>query len=373
MNTVEVNLNATDDEWWRRLPVSINCAYGDPLIRQQEQDTAEKLHSLQESGHLGPYGFCTKGLLSKAGESLLRGIRQTPNLTFRYSLTGLDEGKYDWDARIDTIQRLNDIFPDRIIISVRPIIPEKNDDEATLAKILDVAAATSRIAIIGGIHDKNKHKQLAERVDTFMRRYSESVGVRYFYKSSCSSAHLTGSPCWMHVDSKAPANLHRLRELGIDFDLIMDEEGCQRVRIERGTTGDINLIRSVTASRPVVRNLINNFNVVSGSPRNLDIEHTSSWYVWARNLPQCLGCDYCIIDDISYLQRNRKNLGTNPADLPGTLDYGTVSVHQYKGGDYEVDPSAQSTGIRYEDIRVARECRTEYYRQQVAVGATVST
>ncbi|WP_040686080.1 hypothetical protein [Nocardia vinacea] len=361
---VEVNVNSTDDRWWKRLPVSINCAYGDPLIRQQEQDTAEKLLRLQAEDHLAPYGFCTKGLLSKQGESLLSQIRRTPNLTFRYSLTGLDEGKYDWDSRIDTIQRLHAIFPNRIIISVRPIIPGRNDDEATLARILDVAAETSGIAIIGGIHDKNKHKQLAQRVDSFMRQYSESIGVKYFYKSSCSSAYLTGSPCWMHVDRRAPINLHRLTEIGIDFELVQDGEGCTRIQIARGTTGDINFIRSITASRPIITDLISNFNVISGSPRDLDIEHTSSWYVWARNLPQCLGCDYCIIDDISYLQRNRKNLGADPSEILAALDYGTVSVHQYKGGSYEAMPARSELGIQYEDIRIARECRTEYYRQQ---------
>jgi hypothetical protein len=81
VSTVEVNINATDDEWWRRLPVSINCAYGDPLIRQQEHDTAEKLYTLQAENHLAPYGFCTKGLLSERAEHLLGQIRRTSNLT----------------------------------------------------------------------------------------------------------------------------------------------------------------------------------------------------------------------------------------------------------------------------------------------------
>jgi hypothetical protein len=258
------------------------------------------------------------------------------------------------------------LFSNRVIISVRPIIPGKNDDEATLAKILDVAAETSGVAIIGGIHDKQKHKQLADRVDKFMRSYCDSIEVKYFYKSSCSSAHITGTPCWMHVDRRGPVNLHRLTELGIAFTLVEDDEGYTRVRLEQATTGDINFVRSITASKPVVNTLINNFNVVSGSPRDLDVEHTSSWYVWARNLPQCLGCDYCIIDQISYLQRNRKNLGADPIQLKSVLDYGTATVHQYGVGSFVPNRKEAYVGLQYEDIRVARECRTEFYRPTFA-------
>ena len=44
-----VAANRVPGPWWKRLPVSINCAYGDPLIKQQEKDTAEKLRALAES------------------------------------------------------------------------------------------------------------------------------------------------------------------------------------------------------------------------------------------------------------------------------------------------------------------------------------
>ena len=347
--------------WWKQLPVSVNCAYGDPLIKQQEQDTTEKLRSLAESGHLAPFGFCTKGVLSERAADLFAGLPANPRYVFRYSLTGLDEAGYKFEKRRESILRLGEIFgPERVIISPRPIIKDRNDDEATLARIVDVAAETSRVLIIGGLHDAYKHKLVADRVDRFLRNYCDSVGVRYFYKSSCSSAFVTGAACWMH-DLGDPVNTDALDALGFHYTIEDGEGANRRLVLSSATTGDLNFVRTVTASLPTTGTLESNYNLLTRSPAEQDIEHTSSWYVWARNLPQCLNCDYCIINDIEYLEQQNKKVGVHPDQLASTLNRGTRRLFaSLKGGEAKVGGDSRN-GIDYTKVRVVKECRRHAY------------
>jgi len=351
--------DGSTDRWWARLPVSINCAYGDPLLRQQERDTASKLLALHESAHEAPFGFCTKGILTDSGAELLASLPPDPRYVFRYSLTGLDEGGYTFSQRVDTIRRLGEIFGrERIIISIRPIIANRNDDSRTLGRIVEVAAATSRVLIIGGLHDAYKHKLVAERVDAFLRDCCDKLGVRYFYKSSCSSAFVTGSACWMH-DLGAPRNLEALDMLGYAYEV--DDSGTvPAVVLPEATSGDLNFIRTVTASSPKTCRLVSNYNLLTRSPIDIDIEHTSSWYVWARNLPQCLNCDYCIINDIEYLEQSRKDVGVHPAHLAMTLaSAARRRPPAQKGGRARISDGKGL--INYADIRVPKECRRHAY------------
>ncbi len=362
MDRTIVNSDRLGGDWARRLAISINCAYGDPLIRQQEEDTADKLSQLAESGHLAPFGFCTKGLLGERAAALFSALPESRGHVFRYSLTGLDEAGFPFEERVDTIRRMGEIFGrERIIISPRPIIAGRNDDEATLARIVDVAAETSRTLIIGGLHDAYKHKLLAERVDRFLRSYCDASGVRYFYKSSCSSAFVTGSACWMH-DLGQPCNLEALDELGFRYELDDSGDGrAQRIVLDQATTGDLNFVRAVTASMPAARRLVSNYNALSRGPVGFEIEHTSSWYVWARNLPQCLNCDYCIINDIEYLEQQRRDIGAHPADLAGHLRGAPVRLPlSVKGG--LAKPSAEKGPVTtYNSVRVRKECRRHAY------------
>ena len=362
---VNADISGSEPGWWTRLPVSINCAYGDPLIRQQEQDTAIKLSHLAESEHQAPFGFCTKGLLSKAGEALFRTLPPSPNYVFRYSLTGLDEAKYDFDARVDTIHRLGAIFgKEKIIISPRPIIAGRNDDEANLARIVKVAADTSRVLIVGGFHDPWKHKLVSERVDKFLKDECDANGVRYFYKSSCSSSFVTGTACWMH-DLGTPRNLAVLEQFGFAYEL--DESGDTPVVVlDQATTGDLNFVRAVTASLPRTKRLISNYNLISASPARIDVEQTSSWYVWARNLPQCLNCDYCIINDIEYLEQERKDVGVQPHQLAETLGVVHREPPAAKGGAAQVSsPDGNKDRVDYTMVRIVKPCRRYAYQDAV--------
>lgn len=363
---VIADLESDTPEWWGYLPVSVNCSYGDPLLHQQELDTAAKLSHLISTGHRAPFGFCTKGLLSPRAEQMFRSLPESPNLVFRYSLTGLAEANYDFDRRVDSIRRLEDIFgKEKVIISPRPIIAGRNDDEANLARIVEIAAQGSRVLILGGFHNFWKHKMLSDHVDKFLRKECETNNVSFFYKSSCSSAFVTGTACWMH-DLSEPRNLDVLAQLGYSF-TIENEAQYARVVLDEATTGDLNFARMITGSLPATRALISNYNLVSPSPASQDIEQTSSWFVWARNLPQCLNCDYCIINDIEYLQQERKDIGVAPTLLPETLTKRHRLFTFTKGGLAKPRPAADGR-TDYTRIRIVKECRRHSYCEVVGSG-----
>ena len=352
------------DPWYKCIPVSINCAYGDPLLKTQIEDTCRKLESLTD--HLAPVGFCTKGIMTDAAYERFSSLKPSNNIVIRYSLTGLDEAGFTFEQRVDTIQKLCQLFgSSNIIISPRPIIAGRNDSYDNLARIVQVAAKSGQKLIIGGLHNTYKHKTIAEKVEGWILRLCERNSVKVFYKSSCASAFTKGTNCWMH-DLGAPQNLAVVEDLGYDFNVV-DE----RIRLSRGTTGDLNFLRVVTASDISTESLVSNYNLVSFSNEKRPIEHTSSWYAWARNLPSCLACDYCIINDIEYLDRNRKDVGIHPVDLSKFArllanDVTTGLPMKRLGGKFARIPAEdnephRSSEIRYNTVRVKKPCMTHAY------------
>ena len=108
---------------------------------------------------------------------------------------------YTFDERLDAIRRLKEIFG-RIIIITRPLIFGRNTSYENLTRLVKAARDTSGLLITGGIHDKTKRKYVDDDVKKQLLCLCDKYGVKYFHKSSCASAYLTGRKCWVHNLSK---------------------------------------------------------------------------------------------------------------------------------------------------------------------------
>lgn len=96
--------------WIKELPIAINNAYGDPFTDIQIMDTYDKMLKIYQIDGIG--SVCTKAVLSEETIEILRNLPKdiSKNIFLQYSLTGLDEGGYTWEERIETIKQLYDIF-----------------------------------------------------------------------------------------------------------------------------------------------------------------------------------------------------------------------------------------------------------------------
>ena len=349
-----------NDLWYECIPISINCAYGDPLMRVQIEDTCFKLHSL--INHKAPVGFCTKGILSDFTLKRLQDTQLGNNVVIRYSLTGLNEAGFTFAKRVKTIYQLCDVFgKENVIISPRPIIPGRNDHFDNLRDIVEVAKDTGRKLIIGGLHNEFKHKTVAQRVENTLLDLCDKNGIKVFYKSSCASAYTKKTNCWMH-DLGTPQNLDVIRSLGYEFDM---HDG--KILLPHSTTGDLNFVRMVTASYVTTRKLHNNYNLLSFSTNEKEYETTSSWYAWARNIPHCLGCDYCIINDIEYLEQSKKDIGSHPRDILGFTQRNTrQGMPEMERGEFLLTNDQKTTDkgvLGYQSARIPKPCLTHAYKK----------
>ncbi len=341
-----------------KIPVSVNAAYGDPILPHQIEDTCRKLFSLNDQKV--PVGFCTKAVFTHKSLNIFKNYSRGNNVVVRYSLTHLEEGGFSFKKRIDTIEKLCMVIgEENVIISPRPIIPGQNDKKRLLLEIIEVAKDYGKKLIIGGLHNRYKEKTLDKRVEGFLINHSIKRGIKYFYKSSCACAYVKKTRCWMH-DLGEPKNLQYLDFFGYPY-TIHDK----MILLEEATIGDLNFLRIITESYVKTRKLINNYNILSLSSNDVKFECTSSWYHWARNLSSCLGCDYCIINNIEYLEKNKKKIGIHPNAIVGfTLNHKRKKVNNYKKGEFnkkrDLNITDQSS-FGYESVRIPKPCRSHSY------------
>jgi hypothetical protein len=272
--------------------VSINDSYGDPFISEQLGNTIEKSRALHDHG--APIAIFTKAGMSPDLAPGLAEVARNGMVVPFYSLTGLDEGGISWSKRLDVIRLMKETFG-YVVILTRPIIAGRNDDPATLERLVAVAAETSQLMVVGGVHDKYKRKrEIRQDAEEFLLATCRDSGVRAFYKSSCLGAYIHGQRCWMH-DLGAPVNTDVAAELGYDFEIV---DG--RLVLHAGSTGDLNFLRMLTRSEVSARELTTNYNIMTLDTPGRTLECTSSWFAWARNIDTCVGCNYCIILQIEY-------------------------------------------------------------------------
>ena len=297
------------EDVFRSIPVTINDCYGDPFFPPQIDNTLWKLDQLRDQ--TGPISIITKMVF---GSDVFHRLEPYlfRNLLFIYSFTGLNEGGFTFKDREETYERLSQVHPGHVILIIRPIIPGRNDGEEILTRIVDVAIRNGTPVIYEGGYKEpgTRTKNLSQETREFLQTYCKQNSVRTFPKSSCAAAEMIGvDECFSHVDGE-PKNLGALEFLGYEFSI--DSKG--KVYIQKGTNGDRNFIRFLTRSQPKIGDMNLGTNILSISNDERIHECTSSWYVWSRNISQCLGCDYCMIPGIDHL-REQISIGCNPVDL----------------------------------------------------------
>lgn len=345
--------NMMNKEWWKNIPVSINNAFGDPFTELQIEDTIYKLNSLQSQN--APYSVITKAVINDEIYNKLKQVKTSKNLVVIYSLTGLDEGGFSFEERVNTIHKLKEIFGE-VIVLVRPIIPGKNDDLETLEKIVLVAKSVSNRLITGAIHNEFKRKKVDADVREMLVQLCEKHGVKYYHKSSCAAADISNNPCWMH-DLGKPINLDVVKELGYNFTL--DENGG--ICLDKATVGDLNFLRMITKSYITAKEIISGYNILSISSDMQTYEVSSSWFSWSRNRRCSINCNYCIIHSIEYLNED-KTIGVHPSEI---MDRSVkacdspIRKKQYKKGKYVAEKKNNNMG--YNDLRSIQQCRVLKY------------
>lgn len=144
--------------WYEKIPVNINNN-GDPLIDNQAENTIEKIKSLEGLSNI--FHICTKAVPSENTFSMLENLtgKQKKNLFFSYSLTGLNEGKFSFEQRVEVIDRLFSILGN-VTILLRPLIKGRNDNKENIDRIVKVAAGHGNRIILGGLHNEKLIKQI---------------------------------------------------------------------------------------------------------------------------------------------------------------------------------------------------------------------
>ena len=111
--------------WFEELPIAINNSFGDPFQPSQIYNTLTNINSLEN--YPSPFCICTKDVPSDKIIELLKRTNFGNNFLPFYSLTGLNEGDYSFEERERSINELFDLWG-KMIIMVRPIIANRNDD-----------------------------------------------------------------------------------------------------------------------------------------------------------------------------------------------------------------------------------------------------
>lgn len=351
-------------EWADRIPVAVNDCYGDPFLVEQVPNTLDKVQRLM--GHRAPIALFTKAPLNPAVLPYLRDIATNRMVIPFYSLTGLDEGGYDFAHRRRMIDTMQEIFGD-VVILTRPIISGRNDHPDNLARLVRVAAEGSRLLVLGGVHDAKKRKRLDVDVESMLLEMCQAEGVRAFHKSSCLGAFMYGLACWNH-DMGSPRHVDVLPGLGYSFAL--DHAGG--IVLGDASTGDLNFLRILTMSNIQAQQIVSNYNLMTLRSGDQPYECTSSWFAWSENVDTCLGCNYCIILQIEYLKKNPVRVGTHPQDM-------LEVIRRAKGGaDFARFqrtklPESRTQLHDYGDVRVVKPCMRYAYAPYSRVTAQKGT
>lgn len=353
----------TLSDWPLHIPVAVNDCYGDPLIIQQAPNTLEKVQQLM--GQQAPIALFTKAPLDPAVLPYMRDIAVNPMVIPFYSLTGLDEGGYDFDHRRRMIDTMGDVFGD-VVILTRPIIAGRNDHPDTLSRLVSVAAEGSQLMVLGGLHDAKKRKRMGHDVEQMLFDMCRAEGVRAFHKSSCLGAYLYRRDCWNH-DMGAPQNLDVLPELG--YAHTRDVTGS--IVLGDASTGDLNFLRILTMSEVKAGQIISNYNLLTVASGDRPYECTSSWMAWAENIPTCIGCNYCIILQIEYLKKTPRKVGTHPRDMIATIRAAGGAADFSKFRKTKL-PSPGQQLHSYGDVRVVQTCMRHAYDAAAWRGTTLA-
>jgi hypothetical protein len=338
--------------WYEYIPVVLNVTYGDPFIPQQVDDTIEKLKDMMNQKV--PIALLTKAPYDKEVLIKLREVAHNPMVLPFYSLTGLNEGGYSFENRVKMIEGLEEVFNKPVIITTRPIIRGQNDDPKILQSLVDVAKTHSKLLVLGGVHDMHKKKKISSDVESLIVEMCDTANVKCFHKTTCLVSYLQGrKQCAMH-DHIGPVNLDIARQLGYEFSV-----SNNLMTLDFASTGDLNFLRMLTHSEVTAKEILSNYNLLTISTPELLLESTSSWFVWSRNIEHCVGCNYCIILQLEYLERKRVTIGLNPRDLLSRA--GKQSLHLFSEFKRTKLKIIDKPAKEYEQVRVTKPCFLNRY------------
>jgi hypothetical protein len=337
--------------WHEWLPVSVNDTYGDPFIPEQVDNTVMKLRRLMS--HQAPIAIFTKAGYDPSVLRKLQSVSGNGQVVIFYSLTGMNEAGISFANRVAMIDSLRTLWKN-VVVFTRPIIRNRNDDPATLERLVDVAAERTKLLVMGGLHDRYKNKNIAFQVEGYLTELCDAKGVKCFHKTSCCAAYLHGLSCWVH-DQNGPVNLDVAAQLGYQFAF----DGGRLV-LGEATTGDLNFLRMLTRMPIYAAKLISNYNLLTIPTGDQKFESTSSWFAWSENIETCLDCDYCIIKQIEYLKKMRVKIGTHPSEIIPLVRLNNPGV------DFT---QFQLTKLRdewvhahtYDEVRVVKPCHVGRY------------
>jgi hypothetical protein len=337
--------------WSDLLPVSVNDTYGDPFIPEQVDNTISKLARLRT--HRAPIAIFTKAGYDTDVLRRLEAVRDNVNVVVFYSLTGLNEAGISFSDRVAMIDGLLGLWKN-VVVFTRPIIRNRNDDPATLQRLVDVAAGRTKLLVMGGLHDRYKNKQLQFAVEDTLTAMCDEQGVKCFHKTACCAAHLHGRSCWVHR-MIGPVDVDVALQLG--YRLAVDGT---RLVLDRASTGDLNFLRMLTRTQVYTRQLISNYNLLTIPSGDQKYEATSSWFAWSENIGTCLDCDYCIIKQIEYLKKMQVKIGTHPSEMTGIVRRSNPGVDFSDFVLTKLRPEWTEAHV-YDDVRVVKPCFTERY------------
>lgn len=329
--------------WYENIPINLNNN-GDPLIDNQAESTIEKIKSLE--GYSNIFHVCTKSVPNEHTFNLLESLtnNQKKNLFLSYSLTGLNEGRYSFEERVEVIDRLYAILGD-VTILLRPLIKGRNDNKENINRIINVAANHGNRIILGGLHSKVLIKQIQNSTEQYFMDCCKANNVKFFNKTSCAVSDIFGTVCKVHgYDNNTPKNLEVLDMLGYRYSIEND-----RVILNQASSGDLNLVRYITESVPYTKKVISRLNKITALG-NHNYEVTSGWLSWSDNKPCNIGCDYCVMSQIDYL-KDRTSVGCHPMDIQ------KIRIDTTPKSVIEIERCDMSTKYySYKDLRKQCEC-----------------
>lgn len=252
----------------RQIPVSINNFYGDPTL--QWEDTLAKLEDLVVTGHIGPVGIITKGVLNNSrckvlADYMARGLK----LVVFISISELrDMEKVGAEHRYENIRRLNATGVPAVGY-VRPLTPPYNTSKQTIDYIFRrLGEVGCKAAVVAGFRGDDhlvaemqpaevanwvlRVKQMTPQIWADVYAASQEFGVQLFTRTSCATDFLLGnqqtynpyftSPklvkceavgcplcetCGKGKVEPRPGSLEFLRELGYEVEFVTGAFECE--------------------------------------------------------------------------------------------------------------------------------------------------
>ncbi|MDO8646803.1 MAG: radical SAM protein [Candidatus Diapherotrites archaeon] len=289
---------------------------GDPLQKDQWKNTLSKLISLEMSNHSGPVGLITKSLLTK---TQLERLKKSPlDVWVFMSITGLNENKKtNFDKiRENYLKACSELK--HVIVYLRPIIPNYNDNLKAINPIIDLAAKGQKLIVVRGYKDINLSNRPYLENKKLTARISKICGqkkVKMYERTVCAVSDFYKTPCPVH-ENLNPVNVEFIRKIGyplhaVNGNLFPDPKlGGDSYP---WTRGDKNFIKIICHNAPKLPKL-NNLTLLSKTINDSFCDCTSSWFGWTRQAPCTINCWYCIASS-KVKPSKLRSVGCNPLDL----------------------------------------------------------